>query len=101
MTICAEFDPDCYACQLRAKGLQVSPSATPGRVANRDQPRRPMAHDSFRAGVTGEHRRDGSFMPYLHKDGTLIRQGTMTNDRRRLEAIRHDQLHRTHQQRNG
>jgi hypothetical protein len=86
-----------YGCQLRAKGLQVSPKATPGRVGNRKFVPRPMQTDSFRSGVTGETRRDGSFMPYIQKDGTLIRQGTMTNDRRRLESIRRDQLKRTHE----
>lgn len=98
MTVCVvDGCQEHYGCRLRAKGLQVSPKATPSRVNNRPFVPRPMQTDSFRSGITGETRRDGSFMPYIHKDGSLLRQGTMTNDRRRLEGIRKDQLKRTHE----
>lgn len=67
MTICAT--PNCdahYGCQLRTKGVAVLPSATPSRTACRQQPARPMVAPSWEKGVAGEHRPDGSFMPYLN-----------------------------------
>lgn len=69
MSICAV--PGCqdhFACRLRAKGVSVSPAATPTRVSNRTQPHRPMAEPSWEKGKAGEHRPDGSFMPYLSFD---------------------------------
>lgn len=60
--------PQCvehFACQLRNKGVQVSPKATPSRVRNRTQPVRPMAEPSWEKGIVGERRIDGSFMPVL------------------------------------
>lgn len=60
-----------YGCELRRKGIQVPPSAQPTRT-----PRRPFRpgpkHMSWEAGRAGEHRRDGSFMPYIHSSGTDI-----------------------------
>lgn len=54
-----------YACRLRAKGVQVSPAATPSRVAVRVQPHRPIVEPSWEKGIVGERRVDGSFMPVL------------------------------------
>lgn len=65
MTICTTPSCDCYAHRLRAKGVQVAPSATPNRVQTRNQPVRPMAEPSWEKGVVGETRPDGSFMPVL------------------------------------
>jgi hypothetical protein len=52
-----------------------------------------MTQPSWEAGVAGEHRVDGAFMPYL--DSTLEPIGVkeMADDRHRLEAVRHRQLH--------
>lgn len=55
---------DTYGCRLRRKGIQLPPSATPTRTQRR--PFRPgPRHNSWEAGVAGEHRPDGSFMPHL------------------------------------
>lgn len=62
----------CFACRLRAKGVAVSPSATPNRTANRRQPMRPLEAPSWEKGTVGEKRPDGSVMPYLGSDGTPI-----------------------------
>lgn len=73
MTVCAELvcaDEAHYACRLRAKGVQVSASATPNRRASRPQPVRPMREGSWEKGIAGERRRDGSFMPYLRPGTT-------------------------------
>lgn len=58
-------EPGCeahYGCQLRSKGINVAPSATPSR--RRWVNRKPVA-PSWEKGRAGEHRPDGSFMPYL------------------------------------
>lgn len=100
MTVCAI--PECdehYGCRLRNKGLQLSPKATPSRVSVRKFKPRPMQHNSYGHGVTGEKRRDGTFMPYIDNTGSIVRQGTMDRDRRNLTAIRDRQLAKTHAER--
>src|SRR5690606_12926783 len=70
MAVCRE--PGCirhYGCVLRAKGIAVAPTATPTR-ANRVPPRK--ADPAWERGVAGEYRRDGSFMPYVHPNGSPI-----------------------------
>jgi len=60
---------DCgaYACKLRAKGVSVSPKATPTQH-NRKAPA-PHTNNSWEKGVAGENRGGGTFMPYLGADG--------------------------------
>jgi len=73
MSVCAEpgcIDQTHYACGLRAKGVQVSPAATPNRRAARTQPIRPMQEGSWEKGIAGERRPGGSFMPYLRPGTT-------------------------------
>jgi hypothetical protein len=82
---------DCYGCRLKAKNLTLASSATPTR--GRRQPFRPMVQPSWESGGTGETRRDGSFMPYLDESLQPIGVKEMADDRTRLEAIRHKQLH--------
>ncbi len=47
---------------------------------------RPMPKPSWEAGVKGEHRPDGSFMPYLDKHGAPIGVKQWGEDRRNYEA---------------
>lgn len=56
---------DCgsYGCDLRAKGVQVSPAATPNR--RNVKPSTTAADPAWERGIPGEHRPGGSFMPYL------------------------------------
>lgn len=58
-----------FACSLRAKGVQVSPAATPNR-RNKVPPRKP--DPAWERGTAGEHRVDGSFMPYLNDKGSPL-----------------------------
>lgn len=60
---CDTFDPNCYGCQLRAKGIGFSAAAMPTRQ-NSVPPR--AADPAWERGVAGEHRPDGSFIPYLN-----------------------------------
>lgn len=61
----AEPHPDCFRC--KALGIGVLASATPNRTLARRQPHRPVTQPSWEKGRAGEHRADGSFMPYLDK----------------------------------
>ena len=61
---------DCYACSLRAKGLQLSPAATPNRNSTRRPVIRPMEAPSWEAGGVYEERPGGHRMPILAPGST-------------------------------
>jgi hypothetical protein len=63
--VCTRYDPDCYGCQLRSKDIALSASATPSRQ-NSVPPR--AADPAWERGVAGEHRPDGSWLPYLNSN---------------------------------
>lgn len=79
-----------YGCQLRRKGIYFDSRATPTSRVRR--PWRPKVANSWEAGVAGEHRPDGSFMPYLNDRGTKIRVKEMGERRRELTEIRRHQV---------
>lgn len=76
-----DCDCDTYGCQLRRKGIQVPPSATPTRTPRFVQ-RRPR-WNNWEKGIAGEHRRDGSFMPYIHANGAEIGVKEWSDNRRK------------------
>lgn len=76
-----------YGCDLKAKGVQVLPSATPSRTSNRRQPVRPMSDPSWEKGVAGETRPDGSFMPYLNEHREEMGVHEFANRRREVEGV--------------
>lgn len=58
-------EPGClahYGCRVKAKGIQVAPSATPSR---RNDAAPAKANPVWERGRVGERRPDGSWMPYL------------------------------------
>lgn len=65
--------PDCecdtYGCRLRRKGVQVSPS---GMVKHNGKPPSRHRYNQWEKGVAGEHRPDGTFMPKLDANGSVI-----------------------------
>lgn len=73
--------------------FQVDPRATPNRrhVLPSD-PRKinwiSKNEPSWEKGVSGERRADGSFMPYLDKEGQLIRVKAYGEQRHELEDAR-------------
>jgi hypothetical protein len=83
---------DTLGCKMRREGLFSLPSAaTPTR--RRRQPfRRGPRYNSWEAGVAGEHRADGSFMPYLGAAGSPIHVKEYAENRRALDTIRRDQI---------
>jgi hypothetical protein len=55
------------------RSVNLSPQATPTHRANHLAPRRPReAMNSWEAGIAGEHRPGGTFMPYVNETGTPI-----------------------------
>lgn len=85
--------PGCFGCAVKAKGINLGAGATPTRRPGGTPKFRGIRQPSWEAGVTGERRADGSFMPYV--DGNLEPIGVkeMADQRPKLEAIRHQQLH--------
>lgn len=65
MSVCTTPDCTCFACSMRAKGVQLAPSATPNRTAARKFVARPMVDPSWEKGIVTEERPDGSRMPIL------------------------------------
>jgi len=86
-------EPGCtcgkYACELRAKGITVSPKATPTQH-NRKKPAE-HTNNSWERGVAGENRGHGTFMPYLNEKGKPlpIKQGS--EQRHKIREIRQKQ----------
>jgi hypothetical protein len=80
---------DAYACQLRRKGIGFSSEITPTMRARR--PWRPHTKPSWEAGVAGERRVDGSFMPYLD-GGRQIPIKEYGERRRKLSDVRTRQV---------
>jgi len=86
MGVCLDAcDPPCsYGCELRQKGVGISPSAMPSRK-NSNPP--PMANPAWERGIVSERRPDGSRMPIL-KPGTLkpLRVKEYSQKRREIDA---------------
>jgi len=81
-TVCVECGEDA------AKRILQSPAttaaATPS-VKNKVPP--PQANPAWERGISGEHRRDGSFVPYVHADGTRIGVKEFAENRTKYERI--------------
>lgn len=54
--------PDCFGCRIQ--GVNFDPRAMPSR-RNSNEPTAMKANPAWEAGIAGEHRRDGTFMPYI------------------------------------
>lgn len=71
MSICTTVGcTEHYGCRLRAKGVQVSPLATPTRVQNRPRTFRPTVEPSWEKGIVSEARPGGTRMPVLAPGST-------------------------------
>lgn len=82
MSVCAVYDPNCYGCQLRAKGVGLSAAAIPSRQ-NSVPPATP--NPAWERGRAGEHRVDGSFMPYLDKNDSPMPIKEYTENRHKVD----------------
>lgn len=91
------IDPDtgevCFGCKVKA-GFALGASATPTRNLDGQQRRkmRPMVEPSWEAGVAGEHRPGGGFMPYLDGNGSEVGIKQYGERRREFDAVRREQI---------
>jgi hypothetical protein len=83
------YDPDCYGCQLRHKGIALAAAAIPSRQ-NAVKPRTP--DPAWERGRAGEYRNGGTFMPYLGADMEPIPIKEFGEKRRTFEDVRRQQL---------
>ena len=91
----SDCECDTYGCQLRRKSIQLSYDASPTRRSRR--PWRPKVNCSENAGLAGERRPGGGFMPYLdlNADGNAYRKiHTKEGRERRREISDIRQAHR-------
>lgn len=85
MAICSVYDPDCYACGLRSKGIGFSGSATPTARASTKPPSTP--DPAWERGFAGEQR-PGGFMPYLNDKGDPMRVKEAQSKRAEIRQTR-------------
>lgn len=88
---------ECFGCKVKAmredSGLTLGAAATPTQTKDRVKPRTPNC--SWEAGVAGEHRPGGGFMPYL-EPGTTSPMGIKqySEERHKVDAavdrLKHD-----------
>ena len=79
-----------YACELRAKAVGYAMKATPTVRARR--PWRPRVNASWEAGVAGERRSGGTFMPYVGENTyRRIPIKEAAERRREISEVRHRQ----------
>ena len=75
-----------------AKRILQSPAltadATPNRTGNKVPPRK--AQPNWEKGKAGEHRADGSFVPYRKADGSTIPIKEFTDNRSKYEGMLRD-----------
>lgn len=75
-----------YGAQLRAKGVSVSPSATPSRF--RHGKLREARPPSWEKGIATEKRPGGYEMPYLNENGSRIHVKEAAERRHEIDKIR-------------
>ena len=79
-----------------AKRILQSPAltadATPNRERNKIPPRR--AQPNWEKGRAGEHRADGSFVPYRKADGSTIPIKEFADNRSKYEGLLRDRKNR-------
>lgn len=85
------IDCDCstYGCVIRRKGINLSMDASPTRRARR--PWREKVNCSENAGLAGEHRPGGTFMPFVEPtrgDNNRLRKIHTKEGRDRRTEIR-------------
>jgi hypothetical protein len=80
---------EAYACQLRAKGVQLS--AGRATTIRKGKPGSNAEHNGWERGVAGERRKGGTFMPYLDAKGDVIpiREGVAKRAHHREIRQRH------------
>jgi hypothetical protein len=86
-----------YGCVLRRKGIMLS--ATASQTMRVRRPWRDKVNCSWEAGVAGEHRPGGTFMPYIgERTGRKIRMKEAAERRGEISEIRHRRMQSAHKE---
>ena len=84
-------DPDgtCQGCgEETAKRILQSPALTAAAApSTKNKVPPPQANPVWEKGISGERRRDGSFVPYLQSDGSRIGVKEFADNRTKYERI--------------
>ena len=83
-------DPDkvCQDCGGTVKRILQAPALTAAAAPSRmNKVPPPQANPAWERGIAGEHRRDGSFVPYVHADGSRIGVKEFADNRTKYERI--------------
>ena len=84
-------DPDrvCQGCgEETAKRILQSPALTADAApSTKNKIPPPQANPTWEKGISGEHRRDGSFVPYLDSEGKRIGVKKFADNRKKYERI--------------
>ena len=81
-------DPDtvCPDCGETVKRILQAPALTAAAAPSRmNKVPPPQANPVWEKGISGEHRRDGSFVPYVHADGSRIGVKEFADNRTKYE----------------
>ena len=83
-------DPDtvCQDCGGTVKRILQAPALTAAAAPSRmNKVPPPKANPAWEKGIAGQHRRDGSFVPYVHADGSRIGVKEFADNRTKYERI--------------
>jgi len=83
-------DPDtvCQDCGGTVKRILQAPALTAAAAPSRmNKVPPPKANPAWEKGIAGQHRRDGSFVPYVHADGSRIGVKEFADNRTKFERI--------------
>ena len=78
--------PECEEVAVKRilQAANIAPSSMPSRM-NKVPP--PKADPAWERGIAGEHRRDGSFVPYLDSNGNRIGVKKFADNRSKYERL--------------
>ena len=86
--IADEPDKICQDCGEAVKRILQAPALTAAAAPSRkNKVPPPQANPAWEKGIAGEHRRDGSFVPYVHTDGSRIGVKEFADNRTKYERI--------------
>ena len=81
-------DTVCQDCGGTVKRILQAPALTAAAAPSRmNKVPPPQANPAWEKGISGEHRRDGSFVPYVHADGSRIGVKEFADNRTKYERI--------------
>ena len=85
-------DEICQECGEAVKRILQAPALTAAATPSRRNKVPPSkANPAWEKGIAGEHRRDGSFVPYLKRDGSQVGVKEFAANRTKYERILREQ----------